>query len=386
MHKSPYLELAYGISAEEAQLRLELQEKVIELSEQLNAENDPNYADMYIKHTPVYKIVVLFADNKDRHQFLKSLDPKMRKYVQLKNVKKSRSQYERELSELGQEFSLLNIPYEMIFDLEKQKFVVAIEQKEYIKEFRKAAQKLKKQGEIDFEVRAIAKDESAPTNVRSGDKIYSGVQLWKTVGDNAGSCTAGYAVTYTIGGVSKKGILTSAHCSTSMLINMGNNRHIGLHNPDIKHYTRNHDYQIWETTGISLNNQVHFKNSYGIPEFAKPTGNFRVTQTMKYSNQKAGMIVCKSGAFTGITCGTITNANATFNNQGSGWVKVENSKQPDISTGGDSGGPWFVYPGKSTTITAVGVHKAGSDNPDYALYMPIDKIKDHNPTVQLILK
>lgn len=83
-----YLELAYGISAEEAQLRLELQEKVIELSEQLNAENDPNYADMYIQHTPVYKIVVLFADNKDRHQFLKSLDPKMQKYVQLKKCQK----------------------------------------------------------------------------------------------------------------------------------------------------------------------------------------------------------------------------------------------------------------------------------------------------------
>lgn len=40
-------------------MRLELQDKVIEISERLNAENDPNYGDIYIQHESAYKIVVL---------------------------------------------------------------------------------------------------------------------------------------------------------------------------------------------------------------------------------------------------------------------------------------------------------------------------------------
>ncbi len=32
---------------------------------------------MYIQHQPVYTIIVLFADNSDQKDFLKSLDPKM---------------------------------------------------------------------------------------------------------------------------------------------------------------------------------------------------------------------------------------------------------------------------------------------------------------------
>lgn len=140
--ESSYLETAYGISAEEAQLRLDLQEQVIALSERLNAENDPNYADMYIQHTPVYKIVILFADNKNRHEFLKSLDPKLQRYVQLKNVKKSRSQYEKELDELGGLIQTLSIPYTAKFDLEKQRYEVVVENRDNLNTVRQAVKRL----------------------------------------------------------------------------------------------------------------------------------------------------------------------------------------------------------------------------------------------------
>ena len=58
-----YLQKKYNISSEEANMRIELQNDVIALSEKLNQANDSDYADMYIQHQPVYKIIVLFADN-----------------------------------------------------------------------------------------------------------------------------------------------------------------------------------------------------------------------------------------------------------------------------------------------------------------------------------
>lgn len=246
-YANSFLQNKYGISAEEAQLRLDLQEKVIALSEKLNAKNDPNYADMYIQHTPVYKIVILFSDNKNRHQFLKSLDPKLQRYVQIKNVKKSRRQYEKELNEFNQSLKSLNIPYDLMFDLEQQKFVITVEQQrhtraskptqqqEHIKAFKQIAQKLNKQGETVIEIGSVAKEQSAPSNVRPGDRIYGGIELWETSSDLGGYCTTGYAVNYKIGNINKQGILTSAHCDPTMYIDM-NGRRVGLHSPDIRHY------------------------------------------------------------------------------------------------------------------------------------------------------
>lgn len=184
-----------------------------------------------------------------------------------------------------------------------------------------------------------------------------------------------------------------------MYVNMANNRSITFSSPLIKKEEKldprdnsgdrvsdKYDYQVWDATGLDLDNQIYFKNTYGIPEFAKPNGKFRVTKILSFANQKKGMIVCKSGAVTGISCGEIINANATHDDV-SGWIRVGNSKQPNISAGGDSGGPWFVYPGKSTNITAVGIHTAGRDNPDDATYMPIEYIYDNNNlSISLILK
>lgn len=56
-----YLQKKYNISSEEANMRIELQNDVIALSEKLNQANDSDYADMYIQHQPVYKIIVLFG-------------------------------------------------------------------------------------------------------------------------------------------------------------------------------------------------------------------------------------------------------------------------------------------------------------------------------------
>lgn len=213
--------------------------------------------------------------------------------------------------------------------------------------------------------------------------------------NNAGGyCTIGYAVNYKVGTTTKQGILTAGYCSKSINIDISG-RNIAFSNPIVWYSSKEgghgdgksdkYDYAIFDATGLTLSNDVKYKNKSVIPEFAKPTGTFKVTKTLSFMNQKKGMIVCKSGETTGITCGEITNGNYTRDGA-SGWIEVKNSKQPNVSDKGDSGGPWFLYPGKATTITAVGIHSAGSNNPDFAVYMPIDYIDDHNSTVNLILK
>ncbi len=98
------------------------------------------------------------------------------------------------------------------------------------------------------------------------------------------------------------------------------------------------------------------------------------------------MVVCKSGANSGITCGTISNGNLTWDGA-PGWIEVNRTNQRVISVGGDSGSGWFLYPGTSTTITGVGVHTAGNAVPGttgIAIYMPIDYIDDANSTINTI--
>jgi V8-like Glu-specific endopeptidase len=79
-------------------------------------------------------------------------------------------------------------------------------------------------------------------------------------------------------------------------------------------------------------------------------------------------------------------SNATYENV-TGWITVSKSQQSDISAGGDSGSPWFLYPGTSALVTATGVHTAGSGTgpTSTAIYMPIDYIDDHLSSVKVIL-
>ena len=388
-----YLQKKYNISSEEANMRIELQNDVIALSEKLNQANDSDYADMYIQHQPVYKIIVLFADNSDRKDFLKSLDPKMQRWVQIKQAKKSRSIYSQELDDINMALNRLNLIYTSVYDLESQNFLITVENKSDINLVKQSLPKARN-GEVTIKVGNIPKIQAAPSGVRAGDKLYAGNTLSYTSGSPG--CTAGFAVSYISGGVTKKGILTSGHCPNDMLVKF-NDHNVLLSGPIVEKQHRSdpngggdnisdkYDYQIWDGTGLNLDNQIAFKDLNGIPEFPA-TGIFRLTAITTFLNQKKGMIVCKSGQTTGITCGEITNGNASHDGV-AGWIQVANSNQANISAGGDSGGVWFLYPGSSTNVTGVGVHTAGnsSTNPeDYAIYMPIDYIDDHISSVNTL--
>jgi hypothetical protein len=372
-----------GLSQQEAQIRIDLQDQIIAMSDKLNTQNDPAYADIYIQHEPVYKIIVSFSDKKDRKAFLDQLDPKIRRYVQLKNVAKSRGDVNRDLESIAAALKDSGIGYTGGYDLPTSKFEITVESdadRQRVVGLLPANLK----NDIQISIGPLPKTQAAPYGVKTGDTVTGGTKIYTEANNTSGWCTLGYSVTY--GSPAKRGILTSAHCPTPMYFAV-NGAWVTLHTPIVEQQTGKYDYQIWETTGLASNNKIFYRNINSIPEFPA-SGSLSMTTITTFLNQKAGMVVCKSGATTGITCGKIIDGNALYNGA-TGWIKVSHTQQIDLSDPGDSGGPWFLYPGTSTTISGVGVHTAGSKGSGtgpagYSYYMPIDYIDDHMSSVSTV--
>lgn len=388
-----YLMDKHGLSKDEATMRIDLQGQIIALSERLNTGGDANYADMYIQHDPVYKIVVVCADRSDRKEFLVSLEPGLRRYVQLKQAKRSRAMSDAELDQLNAALIGTNVPFTSEYDLRSERFVVTIGEQSALAAMRSAIPP-KLRSETTVQQGLIPQSEALPSNTRTGDSAAGGNPVYSTTTSLDYYCSMGYAVNYTAGGVAKKGMVTAGHCPDTMYLDFAG-RKVTLSGPfidkadksqsaDADGLSDKYDCQVFDMTRISVGPTIRYKDTMGIPEFPA-TGSLTLTGITTFMNQKAGMVVCKSGHSIGITCGKIVNGNESRDGV-AGWIEVSQSAQADISEPGDSGGPWFLYPGSSSSITGVGIHSAGAGTGSTAIavYMPIDYINDHDPTISTI--
>jgi hypothetical protein len=378
----------YSISQQEAQLRVDLQTEIVAMSEKLNTESDAAYADIYIQHEPVYKIIVSFADKKDRKAFLDQIDPKIRRYVQLKNATKSRIDVNRDLDAITASLRDSGIDYFGGFDLPSSKFQITAERPADVQRIQGLLPANLK-NDVAVSVGPVPKTQAAPYGVVAGDGITGGTTVRDATNTSAAYCTFGYAVNYMSGTTARRGILTAGHCTSATMYFSVNGHWVTLHTPIVDRPPAagtKYDYKIWETTGLASSNKIYFRNLNSIPEFPA-SGTLSMTTITTFANQKVGMVVCKSGATTGITCGKISNGNAIRNGT-AGWITVTHTLQSDISDFGDSGGPWFLYPGTSTIISGVGIHTAGSGTAtgtgSLSMYMPIDYIDDHLSSVSTV--
>lgn len=111
-----YLMQVYKISEAEAAERIALQEEIGRLAESLEGSGDPAFSSISIQHEPVFKIVISFADNADRTALVRTIDPKLRRYVQIKQVKRSKSSWKGGLQQLE---ASLNVEKSWIREREK---------------------------------------------------------------------------------------------------------------------------------------------------------------------------------------------------------------------------------------------------------------------------
>jgi len=350
--------------------------------------NEANYADMWIEHTPVFKVVVGFTDQSDRKGLLEQIDPKIRRYVQFRTVKFKPSEIERRLQAYGQLFEQAGIEVTGRFIPKNQKFEITLASEAQ----RNAAQALipaSERADVQFTVGKMpSTEQTEPTRVQAGDWVTGGYTIHHSKPEwTEGSpwCTVGYTVTY---GTNKKALVTAGHCERPLYL-YTQGHYVTLGDPIVsktQSFSGIYDYALYDITGIQTSNGVHYRNYEAIPEFSGEwlyvTGYYARTTT------SAGWTVCKSGYTTGITCGIIQTT-YSLKSGVTGYVEVADSGQHRLSAGGDSGGPWFAYPGRSTSIIAVGIHTAGikggcTDKACIAWYMPIERIWAHNSSVRLI--
>ena len=177
--------------------------------------------------------------------------------------------------------------------------------------------------------------------------IYGGLSL-------SGGCTSGYSVKNSSG---TKGIAMAAHCSntqsysgTSLPYKAGN-------------ISGAYDIQWHSAPGFTVTNKIRTTTGGGTRS---------ITATRSRANQTVGYYVCKYGKTTGYTCGYISSKSYNWDNKGSStYIRVNNdsSSYPNLSEGGDSGGPWF----NSSTAFGTHVGAPGSDAND-AVYMAINYV------------
>jgi hypothetical protein len=277
-----YLMKEYNITQEEAQLRISLQEQIIALSERLNADNEPSYADMYIQHEPVYKIIISFADKKDRKAFLEEIDPKIRRYVQFQNTSRSRRDVNAELENLALQFNSSGVKYSGGYNVRNSKYVYKVGSQDEVQLLRGLIPP-NLRGDVQIEVGLVESNEVAPVGVKTGDSLVTGRDILRDTASSSAilRCTAGFTVTYDS---TKRGILTAAHCPSTAYFFV-NNHWVTLSGPVIQRDVNKYDYQIFDTTGLVTDNKLYFSNLNGIPEFPS-SGYFRTTGALSSLNPK----------------------------------------------------------------------------------------------------
>jgi len=84
----------FSLSEAEARERIDIQNLVVDLADSASLTGDTAYSDIWIEHEPVFKVVIGFTDRDERAAFVQGLDPKLRRHVQVRNVKRTRAQAE----------------------------------------------------------------------------------------------------------------------------------------------------------------------------------------------------------------------------------------------------------------------------------------------------
>lgn len=154
----------YGINNQEADLRLTLQNDVITLSEKLNQRKNKGYVDLYIQHKPKYKIIVLVTQNtsKAEQAKIKKLVPTLSKYIEIKTVTRSLAQQNKESKQLSDLINRVKkpFPYTSAFDLETQKFIVTVENKNDANKVKWLIQRLKFKKDIKIVISSLPQPEN----------------------------------------------------------------------------------------------------------------------------------------------------------------------------------------------------------------------------------
>ena len=337
----------YGVSLDEAIRRLAFQHDVGKLDEQLSRGEADTFAGLYIEHRPVYRVVVKFTRDPPGLLRKYTQDPRFvpeaaqRSYRQLLEAQERTY---RALKARGMESS--SGPDVVTNSVE---FYVPDEAR--ARAFQ-AADVANIPSFVTFK-RARSMEHRREATIEGGRNL---------IGQNAqGDCTTGFTV-YDRSNSANRYITTAGHCPRPL-------RYMGVELPEVgTRYGGKYDFRWMSTPGFSRPTNVIYE---GTPYL------YAITLAMSYQANSIGARVCKYGSATGFTCGNIVQRD--YNAFGTpGFIRVRHPYDYDLSSYGDSGGPWY-----DDYNSAYGIHTDSADavDPNQAIYMPVDYVWDHNLAV-----
>jgi hypothetical protein len=390
-----HLAKEFGISLAEASRRIALQDRIGALAEQLQAGTDPEFAGIWIQHAPSFKVVIAFTKPSDAKLSALTIDPEIRSLIELRALPRGRGEL---LAEQDRIITLLPRTIQWVSYIEEEtgRLAVRVETEVVAQQVRSllAASGL---SQVAVVLGPVPDHVAAPRGVQPGDYIDGGHHYYGTNQVPAGlaatqeeqyrGCT--FAFPARLG--TTQGILTAGHCdpgSPAATTGTGywhaiNGHWVELPVPTIARwgYGTKYDYQFHETTGyddpVAF---VYYVNKTGEPNFYS-SGHLSVKGTLGYYGQTAGMMACKSGWRTGVTCARIRNGAYTYNGA-RGWIELYRASGAHLAKPGDSGGAVFSPADTGANITAYGIATAAdsySDGSSVFVYNPIDYIDDESP-------
>ncbi len=327
-----YVEI-HGGELDEAVRRLELQREIGDLDATLAGEERGTFAGLWIEHEPDYRVIVRFTDSLGEER-LKSLvgGTALEKLVEVRPALWSLAELEERQAVARHLAGELGVAVDTDINVFENRVEVYTVDAGVLRSGLTASGLRLPRGAEIVPVARLA--EPHQQVLRGGDPLST--------------CTGGFTV---LGG-GELGISTAAHCGNTQSFQ---GTLLPFRNEDQQ---GNQDVQ-WHTAPCTMNASNDFNSGIG---FRACTG------TRHRNNQVIGSQVCKWGMTTGRTCGDIQSKNNSLwyvTNSASTFIRVAGGNT-NLSSGGDSGGPWFVE------TTAYGIHSGGLGND--AFYMPINYI------------
>jgi len=331
-----------NVSTEEALHRFQLQDIAGKLDAELRMNGTETFAGLWAEHKPKFKIVVQFTRNGEE-----TIKPYMKQYAELANVVEVRTanvplaNLKRDQAAASSSARALNISIESDINIYNNSVELYMTKSDRSK-FDDALQR----GEIRLPdtVRVITVD--AEVMGMPEANIYGGLSL--------STCTSGFSVKQGWLFITK-GITTAGHCSNTQSYN-GNSLTF-----QSEQLTGSYDIQWHTASGYTVTNKIQWWNDGSTRD---------ITATKSRDNQVIGGLVCKYGMTSQYTCGYISSKDFEYQGQAT-YIRVDNTAgYGDLSSGGDSGGPWF------NGNTAYGTHVgAPTDDPNDAVYMAVNYLE-----------
>jgi hypothetical protein len=388
-----YLTQRFGISSEEAQRRLALQDEVAELTARLRSSLGAKFGRVVTRHGPEHQVVVETLDVEQAQSLVGTVSPGLRAALKVVATTRSEQDVRARVDELVQTLKAGGVPASVGYDPAASKFKVTVASDTALR----LAQTLIPAPLLpDVALRVGMTVRDAQAGYTSGDYTYGG---WALYASGAPSCTSGFVVRLSD---ARYGITTAGHCSAANSIWV-NGHYVTLTGAGIAYDGGLYDYRVFLTGALTTSGHIAYTNNQpirghthlinSVPGYPN-SGYLSIRDPLYQARAGWGDVVCKQGQRTGLSCGEVVDTYYSYVGENgvtrNGMVAVGYSNQRVIGFAGDSGGPVFLETPEGT-VKPVGL-VSSANGPDRSTpcdttrytgcelyYMPVDRINDQQP-------